>query len=74
LVNRTDVSIHHFVNTPPFLPVAFIFDEPTPTMVNRQCARQIPDAPVPRVNPVLKHAGIKGIDIKRIELSKSWGV
>jgi hypothetical protein len=27
LVNKTGVSIHHAINTMPFFPAAFIFDE-----------------------------------------------
>jgi hypothetical protein len=38
LVNRNGVSIHHVVNSAPFCPVAFIFDEYLAGMVNRWCA------------------------------------
>jgi hypothetical protein len=38
LVNETGVSIHHVGDRRRFCPVAFIFGEDEPRMVNRWCA------------------------------------
>jgi hypothetical protein len=60
LVNKNGFSIHHVVNSARFFPVAFIFGELRPRMVNRWCAAVGARlTKVPRVNPMLNRISVK---------------
>jgi hypothetical protein len=60
LVNRNGFSIHHVVNSARFCPVAFIFSERHPRMVNRWCAAVAARfTTVPGVNLMLNRIGLE---------------